>query len=89
MRFKDNPDRPDPDKVPPALDDRITHARLRIAGADIMMSGPTDFDCMSLSLNLPTEADAEGILSALAVGRQDHDTDHQDVLGAALWSCHR
>jgi PhnB protein len=71
MRFKDNPDKPSPDKVPAAFDDRIMHACLRIAGADIMMSdgmrsGPTDFDCMSLSLSLPTEAEADRIFNALA-----------------------
>jgi PhnB protein len=31
-----------------------------------MRSGPTDFDCVSLSLNLPTEAEADRVFSALA-----------------------
>jgi uncharacterized glyoxalase superfamily protein PhnB/uncharacterized protein YndB with AHSA1/START domain len=71
MRFKDNPDKPGPDKVPPAFDQRIMHACVRIAGAELfvsdgMRSGPTDFDCVSLSLNLPTEAEADRIFNALA-----------------------
>ena len=38
LRFKDNPNKPGPDKMPPALDDRIMHAALRIQGALILMS---------------------------------------------------
>jgi PhnB protein len=71
MRFKDNPDKPGPDKVSPAFDDRIMHAALRIAGSDIMMSdgmksGPLDFQCMSLSLTVPSEAEADRLFDALA-----------------------
>jgi uncharacterized protein YbaA (DUF1428 family)/uncharacterized glyoxalase superfamily protein PhnB len=71
LRFKDNPDRPQPDKVSPALSDKIMHAALRIHGNDILMSdgmksGPLDFQCMSLALSVPTEADADRIFNALA-----------------------
>jgi uncharacterized glyoxalase superfamily protein PhnB/uncharacterized protein YndB with AHSA1/START domain len=71
LRFKDNPQKPGPDKMSPALDERIMHACLRIAGAELMMSdgmhsGPTDFDCVSLSLNVPTEAEADRVYNALA-----------------------
>ena len=71
LRFKDNPAKPGPDKVPPTLDDKIMHASLRIAGSEIMMSdgmktGPLDFQCMSLSLAVATEADADRIYNALA-----------------------
>ena len=71
MRFKDNPDKPGPDKVSPAFDERIMHACLRIAGAELgmsdgMRSGPTEFDCVSLSLKLPTEAEADRVFNALA-----------------------
>ena len=53
------------------FDQRIMHACVRIAGAELFMSdgmrsGPTDFDCVSLSLNLPTEAEADRIFNALA-----------------------
>ncbi len=71
MRFKDNPDKPGPDKVSKALDDKIMHASLRIAGTDIMMSdgmktGPLDFQCMSLSMAVATEAEADRVFQALA-----------------------
>ena len=71
LRFKDNPDKPGPDKVPAALDERIMHASLRIAGSEIMMSdgmksGPLDFQCISLSLSVPNEAEADRLFNALA-----------------------
>ena len=71
MRFKDNPDKPDRAKVPAALDDKIMHACLRINGADVMMSdgmrtGDLDFQCMSLSLAVASEADADRLFDALA-----------------------
>ena len=71
LRFKDNPAKPGPDKVSPALDDKIMHAALRIHGTEILMSdgmrsGPLDFQCMSLTLSVPTEADADRIFNALA-----------------------
>jgi len=71
MRFKDSPDNPGPDKVPAALDDKIMHASVRIAGAEIMMSdgmktGPLDFQCMSLSLAVQSEAEADRVFNALA-----------------------
>ena len=73
LRFRDNPDKPSPDKVPAALDDRIMHACLRINGAEILMSdgmksGDLDFQCMSLSLSVPNAAEAERIFNALAAG---------------------
>ena len=71
MRFKDNPDKPPRDKVPAALDERIMHAEINIAGTDLMMSdgmksGPLDFQCMSLSLTIATEAEADRIFGSLA-----------------------
>ena len=71
MRFKDNPDRPGPDKVPAALDNRIMHAALRIFGAEILMSdgmkeGPADFQCVSLTVHVESEAEVDRIVNALA-----------------------
>jgi PhnB protein len=73
MRFKDNPEKPSPDKVPAALDDKIMHASIRIHGSAIMMSdgvrsGPLDFQCMSLSLTVPNPAEVDRIFNALAEG---------------------
>jgi PhnB protein len=86
MRFKENPDKPGPDKVPAALDDKIMHACLRIAGSEIMMSdgmksGALDFQCMSLSLSVPTEADVDRLFNALA-----EDGTVQMPLGKAFFS---
>jgi PhnB protein len=71
MRFKENPDKPGGDAVAPQLDDKIMHASLRIAGATIMLSdgmrsGPLDFQCMSLSLAVKSEAEADRLFNALA-----------------------
>ena len=71
LRFKDNPDKPPRDKVPAEMDERIMHASLRIAGADIMMSdgmrsGTLDFNCMSLSLAFSDAAHAQRIYDGLA-----------------------
>lgn len=71
MRFKDSPEKPNRDKVPAELDDRIMHAELKIAGAEIMVSdgmksGPLDFQCMSLSITAESEAEADRIFKALA-----------------------
>ena len=71
MRFKDCPEKPDPSKMPPELDNRVMHALLRIGGAEIMMSdgmrsGPLDFQCMSLALSLAGEAEADRLFNALA-----------------------
>ena len=71
MRFSDNPDKPPRDKVPAEFDNRIMHAAIRIRGTEIMMSdgmksGPLDFQCMSLSLSVPSEAEADQLYGGLA-----------------------
>ena len=73
-------------RVRPEYNDRIMHASLRIAGSEIMMSdgmksGPLDFQCMSLSLSVPTEADADRLFNALA-----KDGTVQMPLGKAFFS---
>lgn len=71
MRFKDNPEKPDHKDCPADIDDRIMHACLRIADAELMMSdgmktAPLDFECMSLSLTVASEAECDRIFNALA-----------------------
>ena len=74
MRFKDNPEKPGPDKVPAALDDRIMHACLRINGSSVMASdgcaqeGKPKFQGFSLSVNAKDEAEADRMFAALADG---------------------
>jgi PhnB protein len=86
MHFKDNPDNPGPDKVPKALDDKIMHACLRIAGTELMMSdgmksGPLDFQCMTLTFSVATEVEADRVFNALA-----KDGTVQMPLGKAFFS---
>jgi PhnB protein len=88
MRFRDNPEKPSPDKVPAALDSRIMHASVRIAGTTIMMSdgmrtGPLDFQCMSLSLSVPDAAEADRVFTALA-----EDGTVQMPMGKTFFSPH-
>ena len=75
MRFKENPDRPGPDSIPPALDDKIMHASLRIGTSEIMASdgmctGKSEFQGVSLSLEVASEAEADRLFNALAQGGQ-------------------
>lgn len=73
MRFKDNPDKPPESVVPAAMNDRIMHASLEIAGANIMLSdgmkeGGPEFGSMSLSLAVTNPADVDRYFNALAQG---------------------
>ena len=75
MRFKENPDRPSPDVVPPALDDKVMHACLRFGDAAVMLSdghcqGQPKFSGFSLTLNAKDAAEAERLFGALADGGQ-------------------
>jgi PhnB protein len=77
MRFKEAPEQPPPDKVPPGSDNKIMHACLRINGAEVMASdgcssGKPKFEGFSLSLNAENEAQADRMFNALADGGQVH-----------------
>ncbi|MGH1350525.1 MAG: DUF1428 family protein [Methyloligellaceae bacterium] len=71
MRFSENPEKSGEGKTSPDLDDKIMHASLHINGNDIMMSdgmksGPLDFGCMSLSLTVSDEEEANKLFNGLA-----------------------
>ena len=71
MHFKDMPEKPSAGTVPPGMDDRIMHASLNIAGAELMMSdgmssGPTDFGCMAVSHSVPDQTAVDRMVNALA-----------------------
>ncbi len=73
MRFKENPDSPPPDVVPPSLGEKIMHASLAIDGATIMMSdgmkeGGPAFGSMSLSLSVQNPQDVDRYFNALSQG---------------------
>jgi Uncharacterized protein conserved in bacteria len=73
LRFKDNPDKPPPGVVPPGSQDKIMHACMRIGETEVMASdglgnGKSAFQGVSLSLSVPTEADADRVFKALNKG---------------------
>jgi PhnB protein len=70
MRFKEGPDQ---SMTPPGAGDKVMHARLEIGNtvafvSDGQCEGKTDFGGFSLSINAPTEADADSIFAALSEG---------------------
>jgi PhnB protein len=72
MRFNESPDPTPPGMLQPGFEKKIMYASFRVRGALLMASdGCNDkskFDGISLSLALPTEADARRAFDALAAG---------------------
>ena len=72
MRFKDSPEPPPPDRLPAGWENKVMHTTFHIGGATLMASdgfeaGPR-FGGFSLSLAVPTEAEASRAFAALAAG---------------------
>jgi PhnB protein len=70
MRFRENPD-PQPGMIPPGSEDKIMHACLKIRGAELLLSdgmcgGNPKFGGVSISLSVPSPAEAQKAFSALA-----------------------
>ncbi len=64
MRFKESPEPPPPGMVPPGSENKIMHASLRIGDTTVMASdgacqGKPGFQGISLSLTVPSEAEAD------------------------------
>ena len=77
MRFKDSPEPPQPGMCPPHSDEKIMHCSFNIGDTMLMASdcsctGKPIFQGISLSLNVPNEAEAERLFAALADGGQVH-----------------
>ena len=75
MRYKESPEAPPPGMVPPGFDDKIMHTSFRIGETTVMASDDCTsvkgaFEGFSLSLTVPTEADADRVFTALADGGQ-------------------
>ena len=75
MRFKDNPEPPQPGMCPPGAGDKVMHASFRIGDATVMASdgrcqGRPSFQGFSLSLTVPNEVEAERLFASLADGGQ-------------------
>lgn len=86
IRFNESPDPPPPGTVPPGYENKIMHASFRIGETTVMASDgcSTDspaFQGFSLSLTVPTEADADPVFAALCEGGQV-----QMPLGKTFWS---
>lgn len=75
MRYSENPEPAPPGMVPPGFEDKIMHTSFRVGQSVIMASdgcetAKSDFKGFSLSLTLPTEAEARRVFDGLAEGGQ-------------------
>jgi PhnB protein len=75
MRYKENPEPPQPGCAAPGSEDKIMHASLRIGETTVMASdgrctGKPSFQGFSLSLTVTSEAEADRLFAALADGGQ-------------------
>lgn len=72
MHFKDSPEPQPPGMLAPGYEDKVMHATFRIGGSTLMASdgcGATpSFAGFSLSLAVPTEAEADRAFAALVNG---------------------
>ena len=72
MLHKDSPEPPPPGMLQPGFEDKVMHCSFRIAGNTLMASDgcgeSVPFSGFSLSLSLPTPAEAERAFAALADG---------------------
>jgi PhnB protein len=75
MRFRENPDDPEQTMFPPGAEDKVMHASMRIGETTVLLSdgrcnGSPEFGGMSLTLMVPSEAEAERVYKALSEGGQ-------------------
>ncbi len=73
MRFRDSPEPLDPTRLPPGMEDKVMHARLRIGNSVVLLSdggcmGGAGFQGFHLSLTVENEAAADRTFAALAEG---------------------
>src|ERR1041385_348756 len=71
MLFKDSPEPPQPGACAPGSGDKIMHASFRVGDTTLMASdgrcqGKPSFQGFSLSLTVPTEAEADKVFAALS-----------------------
>jgi len=75
MRFKESPEPPPPGCVPPGSESKVMHAQFNIGdtlimAADGRCTGKPSFQGITLSISVPTEAEADKYFNALAEGGQ-------------------
>lgn len=85
MRYKESPEPPKPGMLPPGFENKIMHTSLRIGQTMVMASDGcaegSNFQGFSLSLSVPSQAEAERAFAALAEGGQV-----RMPLGKTFWS---
>ncbi len=85
MRYKDSPEPQPPGMLPPGFENKVMHASFHIGATALMASDgcgeSQSFAGFSLSLAVPTEAEADRAFAALAEGGQV-----QMPLGKTFWS---
>jgi PhnB protein len=75
LRFKDAPEAPPPDKVPPGSANKVMHSSFRIGSTEVMASdgncqGKPSFQGFALSLSAANEDEAKRLFNALSDGGQ-------------------
>jgi PhnB protein len=75
MRFKDSPEPAPPGMVPPGSENKVMHAAMKIGDSVVMATvggcqQKAAFEGFSLTLTVPTEAEADKRFNALAEGGQ-------------------
>jgi PhnB protein len=75
MRFKDNPEPPQPGMCAPGSENKVMHTSFRVGDTTVLASdgrclGQPSFQGFSLSLTVPGDAEAARLFAALADGGQ-------------------
>jgi PhnB protein len=72
LLYKDSPEPPPPGMLPPGFENKVMHATFHVGGSTLMASdgchAGSNFSGFSLSLAVPTEAEADRLFAALADG---------------------
>jgi PhnB protein len=75
MRFKDNPEPPQPGMCPPGADNKVMHSSFRVGNNQLMASdcrceGQPNFQGFSLSVTVSNPTEADRLFAALEKGGQ-------------------
>ncbi len=77
MRYRESPEPPPPGRVPPGFENKVMHTSFRVGQTTVMASDgcsseKAKFEGFSLAVSLATEAEADRVFGALAVGGKVH-----------------
>ena len=75
MRYREAPEPPPPDKVPPGSDDKVMHASFHVGDTEVMLSdgfcsGQPKFNGFSLAIAAADEPAARRMFDSMAAGGQ-------------------